>query len=1003
MKINKLLACLLFVGLNVAFADTTINFDTIFTADANDVSVSFLAALFGNVGTVLVGGSNQIVSQMFMVFNTGIIAFVSALVFYTLTMSVINTAQDGNAMGQKVSTWIVLRIVAGMSMLIPQYSGYSLIQIMVMWSVVQGVGFADNIWTTALETMKDYGGSVAVPSQNQYDMYGNIATIATGDSNVVPIGEKNEPSSAASIFAAAVCTKAKYNQAVADGGNPSIANYGYFQTSAYVEGSSPETWCFGYSPDGNAATCDHSCGEFTINSGAFYAQALADMVLVTAPAAISWYDSAVSACEGDSTKCELGDNNGDASFTVGCGNLNSENQPEYSQDSVCVAANILNSGASTYYSTSLADRIGVKDSAGHAVDIDAETSWVDTAESNGWAMAGAHYMDLSGGGNTTNAYTYSGLDQPNTSEEITNYVSQGDWSKNYSNSAWYEIYEFMMLTTSQPKGALAQYMISSNAWSSYMKDQAITLATDMGCHNTTYKESSGLFNFSLIKYKRLGCSGAGSSNASAITYDKFTAYMLQSLISGYKPAKSSSKKSMWGMMHSHDFHAGSSDANPFGSLGSGKSMMFPKTKEGNFTTFPLYVWSLLTKNLSTLAGINLYKSDSASKIYAKNMTAIPNITQGCLKVASVCSAHNPDKDYTGCLDAAIQYGCVDTNNIGLLGGVRAANKQELVDPLYSMSVVGQTFIKYSTAYWSKTIKAVYDKTIALAGAYTGVGIATAVGMSGAAFGMVMATQVDVSGFAAILTGAAMATYQLLFQIDKVVMEAYLPLGSAVALVFFLLGVVLGVYLPFIPFLLFLFGLINWLISVIEAMVAAPLVAMGVTHPEGHDLLGKAEQSVMLLLGVFIRPAAMIIGFIIAITLVYLMMQFLNYGFVYTANPLLQAAAVDSAASFNMIAIVGILLVYAYVAIEVINQCFGMIFQVPDKIMRWIGGPQEQSNVSQMMQSVKGGVQSGAQGGGSAASGQASRGAQVSAGSTGFQKMGDSKESSNSQSEGGKES
>jgi defect-in-organelle-trafficking protein DotA len=160
--------------------------------------------------------------------------------------------------------------------------------------------------------------------------------------------------------------------------------------------------------------------------------------------------------------------------------------------------------------------------------------------------------------------------------------------------------------------------------------------------------------------------------------------------------------------------------------------------------------------------------------------------------------------------------------------------------------------------------------------------------------------------------------------------------------------------------------------------------MGVTHPEGHDLLGKAEQSIMLLLGVFIRPAAMVIGFILAITLTYLMMQFLNYGFVYTANPLLETASSNSTASFNMISIVGILLVYAYVAIEVINQCFSMIFQVPDKILRWIGGPQEQSNVSQMMQSVKGGVQSGAQGSGSAASGQASKGAQVSPGSSSFQ-------------------
>jgi defect in organelle trafficking protein DotA len=991
MKINKLFAFLLFVGFNCAFADT-ISFDTIFVANASDVSISFLSSLFGTVGTVITGGSNPIVSQMFMVFNTGIIAFVSALVFYTLTMSVINTAQDGNAMGQKVSTWIVLRIVAGISVLIPQYSGYSLIQVMVMWSVVQGVGFADSIWSTALDTMKDYGGAVAIPSQSQGQTYLDIATIATGgtDKNTSPIGSLSVPgtsATAASVFAAAVCAKAMYNKATADympsanTAAPSTANYGYFQKSSYsASASTPETWCFGYSSDGNASNCDAKCGEFEISTGvgSFYAQALGDLILVTAPAAVSSYDSYVSACEADSTSCPLGANNGDSTFTDGCGSL-SDSTPEYSQNSVCVAANILNSGASTYYSTSLADRIEQTNAL--------STDWIDDAKSAGWAMAGSYYVNLSGGGNTNNAYSYDALVSPTIAKVVPSYIADSNWTK-YSSSAWYKVYKNMLNTTptvgsSSPCSssggtacsALSQYMISSNAWAQYMINQAINLnTTDMNCSTS----SSGST-----------CSGTAGSSSTALTYDKFTAYMLQSLISGYKSNGSS----------------GSSDSNPFGNLGSGKSLMFPETPEGNFTTFPLYLWSLLTQNLATLAGIDLYNNDNTSNLYGSNMSSIPSINSNCLKVAGVCaaSAASSDGNYKGCLDAAIQYNCINTNNIGILGGVQAANNQELVDPLYSMAVVGRTFIKYSTAYWGAAIDAVYSKTTSLAGAYTGVSIATAVATSALAQLLVTFNfGYDVTGGMAIFTGALLSTYQLLFQIDKLVMEAYLPLGSAVALIFFILGVTLGIYLPFIPFLLFLFGLINWLISVIEAMVAAPLVAMGVTHPEGHDLLGKSEQAIMLLLGVFIRPAAMVIGFILSITLVYLMMQFLNYGFIYTANPLLADAAVNSATSFNMISIVGILLVYAYVAIEVINQCFGMIFQVPDKILRWIGGAPEQSNVSQMMQGVKGGVQSGAQGGGSAASGQASRGSQVSAGSSNFQKPEAKGGGSTSSSSGGKD-
>ena len=33
------------------------------------------------------------------------------------------------------------------------------------------------------------------------------------------------------------------------------------------------------------------------------------------------------------------------------------------------------------------------------------------------------------------------------------------------------------------------------------------------------------------------------------------------------------------------------------------------------------------------------------------------------------------------------------------------------------------------------------------------------------------------------------------------------------------------------------------------------------HPRGHDLMGQAEKSLMLMVGVFIRPAAIVIGFV----------------------------------------------------------------------------------------------------------------------------------------------
>ncbi len=48
------------------------------------------------------------------------------------------------------------------------------------------------------------------------------------------------------------------------------------------------------------------------------------------------------------------------------------------------------------------------------------------------------------------------------------------------------------------------------------------------------------------------------------------------------------------------------------------------------------------------------------------------------------------------------------------------------------------------------------------------------------------------------------------------------------------GVLLGYYIPLYPFILCVFGVIGWMLCVIEAMVAATRIAFGLTQPEGHD-------------------------------------------------------------------------------------------------------------------------------------------------------------------------
>lgn len=201
---------------------------------------------------------------------------------------------------------------------------------------------------------------------------------------------------------------------------------------------------------------------------------------------------------------------------------------------------------------------------------------------------------------------------------------------------------------------------------------------------------------------------------------------------------------------------------------------------------------------------------------------------------------------------------------------------------------------------------------------------------------------------------------------------------------FTAGVMLTFYVPLYPYLLFLFGVVGWLLYVIESMVAAPLVAFGMSHPEGHDFMGRAEQALMLALGVFLRPTLMIIGYLVGAIMVYVTSSFLNMVlgqvFVSTYSQQYRTGVGDGLDGMwdvltqssdpgsqwvhgqftgNMISdailVPVVLTIYSMIMIEVVNQCFSAIHQVPDMVLRWIGGPVQQDQSAQHAQAIKGAV------------------------------------------------
>lgn len=149
------------------------------------------------------------------------------------------------------------------------------------------------------------------------------------------------------------------------------------------------------------------------------------------------------------------------------------------------------------------------------------------------------------------------------------------------------------------------------------------------------------------------------------------------------------------------------------------------------------------------------------------------------------------------------------------------------------------------------------------------------------------------------------------------------------------GITLSYVLPNLPFLIWIGIIVGWLIMVVEAVLAAPLWAIMHLHPNGDDLTGRGGNGYMLVLGLLLRPVLIIFGFIAAIVLTSLLGQLVNKVFfdVFTSSNL--------EGEIGFFALIAGTSIYAGIMYMVITKGLTLMHVLPDQLMRWIGGGQEQ--------------------------------------------------------------
>ena len=160
-----------------------------------------------------------------------------------------------------------------------------------------------------------------------------------------------------------------------------------------------------------------------------------------------------------------------------------------------------------------------------------------------------------------------------------------------------------------------------------------------------------------------------------------------------------------------------------------------------------------------------------------------------------------------------------------------------------------------------------------------------------------------------------------------------PVVMAILLGLFIVGVTWAYYLPSIPFILWMLGIIGWLILVIESLVGAVIWAAGIALPEGEGIFGpRGDQGVMLFINVMFRPALMVVGFFAS----FLLLD--TVGTWVGANVgVFMGSAFGTGVQWNPITWIAAAVIISILAVLLVHKIFGIILWIPDNVMRWVGG------------------------------------------------------------------
>ena len=201
---------------------------------------------------------------------------------------------------------------------------------------------------------------------------------------------------------------------------------------------------------------------------------------------------------------------------------------------------------------------------------------------------------------------------------------------------------------------------------------------------------------------------------------------------------------------------------------------------------------------------------------------------------------------------------------------------------------------------------------------------------------------------------------MLLQVKNFITTRYNPVYFGIAVPMIVMSATFAIIIPIYPIMIYTLCVLSYYMLYIEAIIAAPLILIGILIPDGHAVLGKADKLLQLLVLIYIRPFMTVMGFVIANILASIAVIMIYE----TAIPMLNAQVGAWAHGYVMVktagggsneantmitAVVTILamFMFIYMYYQVIIYSYALTYKVPYAVNKYLAIPMSGSEQQEM--------------------------------------------------------